>query len=231
MNCRKAKKMISDYIDGFLNPEERVEFESHIRTCRNCMKELEEMERLKEILKIAPRPLLPENFHTKLHYKLLEVKEKESKKRENRIFDFFRPVSVRITAIAALTVIICVAIFTGRPKEVIYMSGINHVPENYSTISMRQGLPLNGEGILKLNFVSKKKVKDVELIIEMPDGIKTVDNKKTICWRGTLRKGENIILLKVKGVKPGMWDVVTSLHKNSVKKRLKRKIFVKPVRI
>ncbi|MGC8863190.1 MAG: anti-sigma factor family protein [Armatimonadota bacterium] len=41
MNCSRARKNISDYIDGSLPHRSRCEYEAHISRCRECANELD----------------------------------------------------------------------------------------------------------------------------------------------------------------------------------------------
>jgi hypothetical protein len=42
MRCKKAKKLISDYVDGELNSTERSSLEGHLESCEECRKILED---------------------------------------------------------------------------------------------------------------------------------------------------------------------------------------------
>ncbi|MCD6412579.1 MAG: zf-HC2 domain-containing protein [Elusimicrobia bacterium] len=228
MNCKTAKSKISDYVDGILETDERILFENHISSCPRCAEDLKKMKKLKDIMGLIQAPALSEDFDRKLHYKLIEAKYRNQGFALERIFDFFRPVSVRVVSISAVAaVVVALIVFSGRRNEVIFVNGPGDFA-GYKTASFARVLNVNREGILKLNFVSGKKIKNIELKIELPDGIALADGSRNVEWRGNLRKGNNIVLLKVRGVKVGQWDVRANLRKNSVEKTVERKIFVKP---
>jgi anti-sigma factor RsiW len=42
MRCKKAKKLISDYIDGELDSSQRFSLEQHLKTCEKCRRFMEE---------------------------------------------------------------------------------------------------------------------------------------------------------------------------------------------
>ena len=46
MNCKKAKKLISDYVDGELDMTKRSSLEEHLESCKECRKILEDYKRI-----------------------------------------------------------------------------------------------------------------------------------------------------------------------------------------
>ena len=41
MDCKKAKNLMSAYVDGMLENAEKSAFEAHIHTCKDCKRELD----------------------------------------------------------------------------------------------------------------------------------------------------------------------------------------------
>ncbi len=59
MNCSDREKMLSDYLDGALNPAERQELEEHLETCAACrgvLETMKEAERLSREIVLADEP-------------------------------------------------------------------------------------------------------------------------------------------------------------------------------
>jgi predicted anti-sigma-YlaC factor YlaD len=50
MEHEKIKELISCYLDGELSEEDKKTIENHIRDCRDCQKELEDMARFEEVM-------------------------------------------------------------------------------------------------------------------------------------------------------------------------------------
>ncbi|MFW6129482.1 MAG: anti-sigma factor family protein [Candidatus Aminicenantaceae bacterium] len=46
MRCKKAKKLISDYIDGELDSSQRSSLEEHLKECEECRKFMEDTQRI-----------------------------------------------------------------------------------------------------------------------------------------------------------------------------------------
>jgi anti-sigma factor RsiW len=56
------REAISAYVDDALPPAERANFERHLATCATCQRELEEMRRVRALLRALPPPALPRSF-------------------------------------------------------------------------------------------------------------------------------------------------------------------------
>jgi len=74
MRCSKTK-LISPYIDGELNAEEKDILELHINECGECARELEELGKIRELFAGAETFKSPYGFSTKV---LANIREKET---------------------------------------------------------------------------------------------------------------------------------------------------------
>ncbi|MDD5680741.1 MAG: zf-HC2 domain-containing protein [Candidatus Omnitrophica bacterium] len=77
MKCSKAKELLSEYIDGALDPGTRTLFEEHIAACRDCREELAFfktcMKEIGSMEKVKP----PADFLDKVHDRLDRTSEFE----------------------------------------------------------------------------------------------------------------------------------------------------------
>lgn len=73
INCENFNENICAYIDNELNIEERLSFEEHIKICRECKRELEEMARVVSLCNSLPQQELPAEFKAELREKLVAV--------------------------------------------------------------------------------------------------------------------------------------------------------------
>lgn len=76
-SCSNARENINAYIDDELNIDERHSFEEHIKKCRECKVELDEMIKIAELCRDLPQLELPADFKEELHEKLLAVAVKQ----------------------------------------------------------------------------------------------------------------------------------------------------------
>jgi anti-sigma factor RsiW len=109
MNCRHARKMISQFIDEELTRDEKKEFDSHIQSCASCRDELEETLALHELFASAQRFPAPYGFATRV---LANLEEKE-RSRVRGILGF-RPYFLRAAQVAFAIVVMTVGVMSGN---------------------------------------------------------------------------------------------------------------------
>lgn len=62
MNCARAQALIDRHVNEGLSPGERESLEIHLRDCRGCQQQLENLQRLLSVLRSNPSPPVPEGF-------------------------------------------------------------------------------------------------------------------------------------------------------------------------
>lgn len=77
--CKESDYYISLYIDEMLDQTTKTEFEKHIKECGRCAQKLEEATALTELCRESEDIMLPQNFSSSLHERLIKVAEKERK--------------------------------------------------------------------------------------------------------------------------------------------------------
>lgn len=104
MDCKKAKNLMSAYVDGMLESAEKSAFEAHIHTCKDCERELELLKSTLNLLADA-KYSAPENFTYEVREKL-----KSAVPEKRRTFACFG----KFSACAAAFVILA-AVAIGNP--------------------------------------------------------------------------------------------------------------------
>lgn len=66
MNCRRARHLLFDFVDGMGNESSRVELDRHLADCAPCERFAAEMTRALALLHRAPVESLDENFNWKV---------------------------------------------------------------------------------------------------------------------------------------------------------------------
>jgi hypothetical protein len=117
MKCSDAEKLLSAYIDGTLNDDDKAKFEEHIDNCSACRREYHIMNAMIASCRKLGDIDLPENFRHDLHERLIE--EKGLKKRS--IYRFIGKYKALVAAFLMLAVVIGTAagigLFGGSPKR------------------------------------------------------------------------------------------------------------------
>lgn len=80
-NCHDILEIMSLYIDNELDNETKVEFEEHIKDCRDCCAELDKLKEVVGLLNSFEEVELPSDFKKSLHEKLSEEKRNQKETR------------------------------------------------------------------------------------------------------------------------------------------------------
>lgn len=71
-SCSNVKENISAYLDNELSIKDRLSFEKHIESCKQCKVELDKIAHIAALCAELPQRELPPDFKAKLHEKLIE---------------------------------------------------------------------------------------------------------------------------------------------------------------
>jgi anti-sigma factor RsiW len=109
MKCTHVRKMMSPYIDDALSPDQKKDFDGHIRSCAACREELEETRALHRLFASSQRFPAPYAFATRV---LANLEEKEGGRL--RSFFGFRPLFLRAAQVVFALVVMTIGILSGN---------------------------------------------------------------------------------------------------------------------
>jgi hypothetical protein len=66
MNCRRAKKLVFEFVDGLADESARLDLEKHLAECGECEKLASQLTRSMDLIHRAPVETLDENFNWKV---------------------------------------------------------------------------------------------------------------------------------------------------------------------
>jgi anti-sigma factor RsiW len=115
MRCWHARKMISRYVDGELSPDEKKDFDLHLRKCASCRQGLEETRALHRMFVTARRFPAPYGFATRVLANL----EEQRRVRLGRLAPI-RPLLLRAAQVTSVLVIMTIGMISGNlllPKK------------------------------------------------------------------------------------------------------------------
>ncbi|MBI4656636.1 MAG: hypothetical protein HY746_07815 [Elusimicrobia bacterium] len=217
-DCKKIKNLIPGMFDREANALEKSAVLSHIEKCQDCAKYYKEIERSVNYLRNIPHEELPMDFHNHLMAKLSEAAAEKPSFRFS--FDFLRFPVYAFSSVLAMFFIFHLYRTFNSPIQ--YFSADEYVEKYNSVKSLRKG----ETNYIKLNLKSGKLLENVKMETILPEGIVFSNGKKTVLWRGDLKEGNNVIILKVKGKKKGQWKINVFLIKNGMQKSFLNKITV-----
>ena len=117
MECEKAKKLLSSYLEDELNPQQRKEVESHLKSCPSCSELFSLLQQTKESLSSWPElEVRPE-----LLGRLYSIPQK--KKKFKFSFDFLLRPSLQPFLAGAVILLMVISFYAFNPQR----KQINHM--------------------------------------------------------------------------------------------------------
>ena len=104
MNCSKAHKLISPYVDGELSERDMKPLQDHMKVCLNCQAEFQEIRELHNLFANVDGFKAPYGFHTRVMANISSTKPRE--------FSRF-PVFVWLAEAVVILAIIAIGTFSG----------------------------------------------------------------------------------------------------------------------
>ncbi len=99
--CKESDYYISLYIDDMLEEAIKAEFENHLNECGKCSQKVKEALTLAELCRESDDIMLPQNFSSSLHDRLVEVAEKQ-KENKGKLFIYNKKLIAGLSTAAVL---------------------------------------------------------------------------------------------------------------------------------
>ncbi|OGS21200.1 MAG: hypothetical protein A3J83_07170 [Elusimicrobia bacterium RIFOXYA2_FULL_40_6] len=188
--------------------------------------ELKKEELIINALKQTPKFTAPESAKQRLHFALVREQNRKQETFFDRIriiFTLPKPVIISFSAISVILVgFFSVSSILDKMIALKRMGNFSTLASGNDALST---ISLDQTGALQVSMNSQEEVKDVDFEIELPRGVCMVKSGQAVCeqknvrWNGDLQKGENIVIIHVRGMIKGNWNVEANVKKNkSVKK-------------
>lgn len=114
MDCRVINKWINSYLDGMLEERRKGILEDHINT--DCKKQLDDIKNLLSMMGQMEEAELPENFHKKLHQRLLKEQQNiEAESRKSGRSSVFKCIKWTAAAAAAAVMLFSIKVLDLHP--------------------------------------------------------------------------------------------------------------------
>ncbi len=99
--CKESDYYVSLYIDDMLEEAIKSEFENHLNECGKCSQKVKEALALAELCRESDNIMLPQNFSSSLHDRLVEVAEKQ-KENKGKLFIYNKKLIAGLSTAAVL---------------------------------------------------------------------------------------------------------------------------------
>ncbi|EGD46057.1 putative transmembrane anti-sigma factor [Ruminiclostridium papyrosolvens DSM 2782] len=99
--CKESDYYVSLYIDDMLEEAIKEEFENHLNECGKCSQKVKEALALVELCRESDDIMLPQNFSSSLHDRLVEVADKQ-KQNKGKLFIYNKKLIAGLSTAAVL---------------------------------------------------------------------------------------------------------------------------------
>ena len=89
MNCKKAEKKFSAYVENELDSKTRQQFKQHLEECKNCAYEWQAFQKTLRIVKGMPAVAPSSDFDWELRLRLA-VEDSDKVSSKERLFEYLR---------------------------------------------------------------------------------------------------------------------------------------------
>ncbi|MGB8225998.1 MAG: zf-HC2 domain-containing protein [Sedimentisphaerales bacterium] len=139
MNCTEIREQLVEYIEGLLPDEQKQQLEAHLKNCRQCQTELEQLTALGKRLTSDSENKQSDEFENAIFNRIIREQNKRLKQTDgvNRQFNIWRIImKSKITkfAVAATIVIAAISGISILNRTVPIAFGIEQVIEAYNNI-------------------------------------------------------------------------------------------------
>ncbi len=112
-DCEKYREKISSYIDGMLGETEKQELEEHLKSCRDCARELREIQELVDVCRQMEALEPPDNLTGMIMHSV----RKESRK-AGFMHGFLKRFNPKIVSVAAVALLLVAVAASGLLSEI-----------------------------------------------------------------------------------------------------------------
>lgn len=228
MNCRRARKLIPMIFDGETPPEVVSAVEAHKDACGNCRRYYDGVKKLVALARAPGDIRAPGDFTSKIMSAVARERATagssvHSPPDARWFFTAPQRWAFAAGALAAAVLISAVFTFSRRNAEVLYVGPHDEVilPAGYSRAA---AFRKETSGYVKIRMDSAADISGVSLEITLPEGLRLAGGGARALWRGDLKKGQNLVILKVEGATGDEYVIDGVLRKNGLSKPFARKV-------
>jgi len=214
MNCTDFQSLIDDYSRADLSPEVMADAETHLASCSECTKSIDEHNNLMASLKAMPVAGPSEGFAERvlrvavhhgddqpINHRSVEQNVHHHHHRRGFMVGFGS------AAAAALALWVVVGVFPQQRPQLMGVPKMASVESNVKAnigTSIKTSIPefsiaLNEQRDIKLAFFSSEDLKGATITLQMPEAIALVgfEGQRKLVWKTNLARGDNTLRLPI----------------------------------
>lgn len=207
--CDEAHDYMSGHLDNHLDDWESRSLDTHLSQCAECQQMLTQLEAVKTLLRAVPQEPLPAGLGDRIHGALValpaEDRVVQMRPARAKIFSWPSALSGAVAAVALFFV------WNMQP------GGLPRIET--AAVTVQTDVALN------IGFDVDESVEGVTFQIDLPEGLKFVDEKsqpmlaQSVSWKGSLVAGKTVVPIVVRGVRPGRYEIEAFVKKGPMMRK------------
>ncbi|MCC6207933.1 MAG: zf-HC2 domain-containing protein [Gammaproteobacteria bacterium] len=176
MNCSAVDRLVDDYLDGALTPDEVATLEHHATECPSCRTLLASERDLRQALRDLPVPAPSEAFFDRAIAQAVTRNHRQ----------YRRMPGLGLALAASVMMVFAVGIlYKSGPAPVQDIPGL--------------AIALNQHQDVSLVLESEQSMEKARFTIRLPEGIEVsgYPGQRELSWEGSLAQGKNLLVLPV----------------------------------
>lgn len=200
MTCKHIQDQFDDYLDHTLQPEACHHLDEHLKGCAVCQDELKAHQSLLQELGHLPVPPASQGLYARVM--------REGRKQHSAT----QPIRLRAAGGLLGICLVAVLSFTLWPQ------GKNNTPALQAI-----NLQVFETKAITLAFNAPNDMDNVQFTLQLPEGIELEGHpaRTQLAWTDQLRKGRNVMNLKLKGTSNLQGELVARIEHKGLKREFK----------
>ncbi len=223
MNCQQILTMIDDYLDGYLDKNQHVEFDRHVLECKSCQRELSQAQHILDEIKSIPVPAMSPGFTQRAIKNAVQAQDRPQRR------GFVMGFGSAIAAGLVLALVVGGLLPTAQVPTPSAPQVASHTPDSIVEIS----LSVEKVQMVNLVFDSTQAVAGAELSISLPEHVELsgYPGQQVLAWSTDLKQGRNVLSLPIKGLFNASGELVANINANGKIKAVRIQLQVDDAKI
>lgn len=212
-SCEEVRNELSDYLEN--NATDMARVAAHLDGCAPCREQRDQLLAVRTLLRAVPREEVPGDLAGRITAALAKEAGSAAEAPASKVVAF-APRKSRwsgwMSAVGGAAAAVAVFFIWNMQTATL---------PNIQTAA----ISTNTDVAVNIGFDVAQSVDGVTFQIDLPDGLKFVDDKshpmqaQSVAWRGSLKEGKTVVPVVVRGVRPGRYEIEAYVSKGAMKKK------------
>lgn len=211
MGCEDARDQLFELMEGTLEANEAARVQQHVEVCAACQTVQHQLTAVKTLLRSVPREEMPAGLPGRVAAALEHAAGSVE-------------VPGKVMALPSRKRMSWGSAIAGAAAAVALFLVWNVQTSKLPTIETA-AVSTNTDVAVNIGFDVASSVDGVTFQVDLPDGLKFVDDKshpmlaQSVAWRGSLKQGKTVVPIVVRGTRPGRYEIEAYVSKGAMRKK------------